>query len=112
MGSTERAQVQRAVLAGDLSKSGPHVFRDKWAEPDKISSPHFHSNDWYVTVLNGTYWVGSGNIRDPDNAVALSAGSYVTLFGKQVHWAGTKKGRRRGTSVRLRASHEHVRAGA
>ena len=39
----------------------------------------------------GTWWVGSGPNWDPANAsVAMPAGSFVTHYGKQVHWDGAK----------------------
>jgi hypothetical protein len=41
-------------------------------------------------VLQGTWWVGSGPKFDPANTTAMPAGSFVTHFGKQVHWDGAK----------------------
>jgi hypothetical protein len=34
--------------------------------------------------------VGSGSTLDPDNSKAMPAGSFVTHFGKQVHWDGAR----------------------
>jgi hypothetical protein len=55
-----------------------------------MSRPHFHANDRYITVLSGTWWVGTGAKYDPDSTVAIPAGSYVTHFAKQIHWDGAK----------------------
>jgi len=53
--------------------------------------PHFHPNDRYIYVLEGTWWVGTGNKFDPDNlTVPMKAGTYVTHFAKGVHWDGAK----------------------
>ena len=52
--------------------------------------PHFHPNDRYIVVLQGTWWVGSGPKFDPANTTPMPAGSFVTHFGKQVHWDGAK----------------------
>jgi hypothetical protein len=42
-------------------------------------------------VLSGTWWVGTGPKFDPDHlTVPMPAGSFVTHFGKQVHWDGAK----------------------
>lgn len=80
---------QIAVLLGDLSKPGLYIVLVKWA-PHKMSHPHFHPNDRYITVLSGTWWVGTGTKFDPDSTVPMPAGSYVTHFAKQVHYDGAK----------------------
>jgi hypothetical protein len=83
--------VQNAVLVGDPGKPGFYAVMTKWLKGNHFSRPHFHPNDRYITVLQGTWWVGSGPKFDPANAtVPMPAGSFVTHFGKQVHWDGAK----------------------
>lgn len=82
--------VQNAVLVGDPSKPGLYLQRTKWLKGNHFSRPHFHPNDRFITVFSGPWWMGSGTNFDPDNAVALPAGTFVTHFGKQVHWDGAK----------------------
>ena len=83
--------VQNAVLVGDPSKPGFYMVMTKWLKGNHFSRPHYHPNDRYIQVLQGTWWVGSGNKFDPDNkTVAMPAGTFVTHFGKQVHWDGAK----------------------
>jgi hypothetical protein len=79
----------QAVLAGDPSKPGLYVVMVKWS-PHHMSHPHFHPNDRFITVLSGTWWVGTGTKFDPDSTVPMPAGSFVTHFGKQVHYDGAK----------------------
>jgi long-subunit fatty acid transport protein len=55
-----------------------------------MSRPHFHPNDRYVTVISGTWWVGTGTKYDPDSTVPLKAGSFVVHAGKQIHYDGAK----------------------
>ncbi|MGY4476468.1 cupin domain-containing protein [Bradyrhizobium sp. USDA 3364] len=82
---------QNAVVVGDPSKPGFYMVYTKWTKGNHFSRPHFHPNDRYIVVLKGTWWVGSGPKFDPDHgAVAMPAGSFVTHFGKQVHWDGAK----------------------
>jgi hypothetical protein len=50
---------QQAILAGDPSKPGIYVVMVKWL-PGGMSRPHFHPNDRFITVLRGTWWVGTG----------------------------------------------------
>jgi hypothetical protein len=81
---------QNAVLAGDPGKPGLYVTFNKWLKGNHFSRPHFHPNDRFITVVSGTWWVGSGATFDPDHSVPMGAGSFVTHFGKQVHWDGAK----------------------
>jgi quercetin dioxygenase-like cupin family protein len=84
------AGAQNAVLVGDPSKPGLYVVLNKWLKGDHFSRPHFHPNDRFITVLGGTWWVGTGTSFDPDHSVAMPAGTFVTHFGKRVHWDGAK----------------------
>jgi hypothetical protein len=79
-----------AVLAGDPTKPGLYVVINKWLAGNNFSRPHFHPNDRFITVLKGTWWVGTGNKFDPANTVPMREGTFVTHFGKQVHWDGAK----------------------
>ena len=82
---------QVAVLVGDPTKPGFYAVYNKWTKGNHFSHPHFHPNDRYIVVLQGTWWVGSGPKFDPENGTTpLPAGSFVTHFGKQVHWDGAK----------------------
>lgn len=78
-----------AVLHGDPSKPGPYIALIKWS-PHSMSRPHFHPNDRFITVISGTWWVGTGSKYDPDSTVPMPAGSFVTHFGKQIHYDGAK----------------------
>jgi quercetin dioxygenase-like cupin family protein len=84
------AGAQNVVIVGDPAKPGIYVVLNKWLKGDHFSRPHFHPNDRFITVLAGKWWVGSGSTFDPDNSVAMPAGTYVTHYGKQVHWDGAK----------------------
>src|SRR5258707_15323570 len=46
------------VLWGDPTKPGPYAMLVKW-EPHHFSQPHTHPNARYITVLSGTWWVGT-----------------------------------------------------
>jgi hypothetical protein len=81
----------QAVLVGDPAKPGLYIILTKWS-PHHMSRPHFHPNDRYVTVISGTWWVGTGTKYDPDSTVAIPAGSFVTHYGKQIHYDGAKDG--------------------
>ncbi len=78
-----------AVLHGDPSKPGLYILLIKWT-PNHMSHPHWHPHDRFITVISGTWWVGAGAKFDPDKTVPFPAGSYVTHFGKQIHYDGAK----------------------
>ena len=78
------------VIAGDPAKAGLYVQLVKWTAGNHFSHPHFHLNDRYITVLEGTWWVGTGKKFDIDATVPLQAGAIVTHFGKQIHYDGAK----------------------
>ena len=85
-GPVNAAGAQSAVVVGDPTKPG----FNKWTKGNHFSRPHFHPNDRYIVVLQGTWWVGSGPKFDPANTTPMPAGSFVTHFAKQVHWDGAK----------------------
>jgi hypothetical protein len=90
-GPVDARGAQSAVVVGDPNQPGFYMIYNKWTKGGHFSRPHFHPNDRYIVVLQGTWWVGSGPKFDPDHGtVAMPAGSFVTHFGKQVHWDGAK----------------------
>jgi len=90
-GPVNPAGAQQAVVLGDPTKPGFYMVYTKWTKGNHFSRPHFHPNDRYIVVLQGTWWVGSGPNFDPANGtVPMPAGSFVTHYAKQVHWDGAK----------------------
>jgi len=80
---------EQVVLQGDPSKAGLYIVLTKWT-PHKNSRPHFHPNDRFITVLKGTWWVNTGPKYDPEGMKPVPAGSFVTHFGKQIHYDGAR----------------------
>src|SRR6202045_2096685 len=89
-GPVDARGAQSAVVVGDPNKPGFYMVYNKWTKGNHFSRPHFHPNDRYIVVLQGTWWVGTGPHFDPAETKAIPAGSFVTHFGKQVHWDGAK----------------------
>src|SRR5262249_61200733 len=83
---------QNSVLVGDPSKPGLYVVLNKWLKGDHFSRPHFHPNDRFITVLGGTWWMGSGAAFDPGDSVPLPAGHVSTPVSKHLHRAGPQAG--------------------
>ena len=90
-GPVDARGAQMAVVVGDPDKPGFYMVYNKWTKGNHFSRPHFHPNDRYIVVLQGTWWVGTGAKFDPEHgSVPMRAGSFVTHYGKQVHWDGAK----------------------
>jgi hypothetical protein len=81
---------ERAIMVGDPSKPGFYAVMVKWLAGNHFSRPHFHPHDRFITVIKGTWWVGSGGKFDPDATVPMPAGTFVTHYGQQVHFDGAK----------------------
>jgi hypothetical protein len=77
-----------ANLYGDPSRPGLYAYILK-RRPNTWSMPHFHDHDCFVTVLDGTFWVGTGKF-DPQRTVPLKAGSFVRDVAGGSHFEGTK----------------------
>lgn len=83
--------VEFAVLYGDPSKPGLYVVRNKW-KAGNMSRPHFHPNDRLIVVLEGTWWVGTGDVFDPNKTVPMGPGTHVLHYGGKIYYDGAKDG--------------------
>jgi quercetin dioxygenase-like cupin family protein len=80
--------VQQAVLLGDPSKPGIYVIRVRFP-PHIMDVPHWHPNARYVTVLEGTWYTGTGDTFDLARAVPLKPGSVMLHPARATHWDGS-----------------------
>src|SRR5947209_18805193 len=67
-----------AVLYGDPDKAEPFVFRLKFPAGYEVAA-HMHPNDYDLTVLTGTMYLGMGDKLDPARCDGLKAGGYLHL---------------------------------
>jgi len=77
------------TIQGDPAKPGLFVQRVRFP-PNVFDKPHFHNGDRHVTVIKGTWYVGTGKDWDPAKATALKAGGYMFQPANAVHWDGAK----------------------
>src|SRR4051812_26523410 len=80
---------KQAVLEGNPDKPGMYVLLVRWTA-HHMSRPHFHPNDRFITVISGTWWVGTGSKYDPNSTVPLPPGSFVKHVAKEIHYDGAK----------------------
>ena len=79
---------QTAALFGDPSKAGLYVQVTKRG-PNDWSQPHSHPNERFITVLAGTFLIGTGAKFDKNNTVAVGPGGVVHDIPNQMHYDGT-----------------------
>jgi quercetin dioxygenase-like cupin family protein len=77
---------QFAVVKGDPTKEGFYVVRLKVPAGFKIA-PHTHPNDENVTVLSGTFHIGTGDKFDQKLGATLKAGGYSYVAKGMQHYA-------------------------
>jgi quercetin dioxygenase-like cupin family protein len=75
-------------LYGDPDKAEPFVFRLKFPAGYKVAA-HMHRNDYDVTVLSGTMYLGMGDKLDPARGEALKTGGYLHLPKNMHHYEWT-----------------------
>jgi hypothetical protein len=80
---------QTVKLWGDPDKPGPYAVLIKWP-PHTMSRPHTHPFDRHVTVISGTWWVGTGKTYDPASTTPMPAGTVVVHYANQPHYDGSK----------------------
>jgi quercetin dioxygenase-like cupin family protein len=86
---TDMSPANNTILHGDPNKPGFYVAMNKF-KPGRFGVPHYHPNDRFIAVISGTWWKGSGKVKDPAHTQRLPALSFGIDYGLKVHWDGTK----------------------
>lgn len=84
-----RLGMPMAFVVGDPRRPGLYVLRVRFP-PGSFSRPHSHRETRYITVLKGTWYMGTGAHFDPALATAMPAGSFAVHPAGQIHWDGAK----------------------
>ena len=77
---------QLAVVAGDPAKAGMYVVRLKVPAGFKIAA-QTHPNDENVTVLSGSFNIGTGDKLDPAKSTSIKAGGFSFVMKGMAHYA-------------------------
>ncbi len=81
--------VKFVVVAGNPREAGPYTIRAKFA-PGVMSKPHWHPEARYVTVMQGTWWAGEGDVLNPDKTTPVKVGGFAIHTPGKVHYDGAK----------------------
>ena len=78
-----------AVLQGDPSKGGLYTVRLKAGDGYKVG-PHWHPTTENITVISGTFYLGTGDKFDEATASAIGAGGFASMPAKMHHYGWFK----------------------
>lgn len=80
-------ELQQKVIYGDPSKEGLYILRARF--PAGVTSlPHFHSQDRYVSVIEGTWYAGTDTSHDINRTTEIPAGGFMIHPAGAVHFDG------------------------
>ena len=79
-----------AVIEGPLNEAVPFIVRLKLPADYKVPA-HWHPAIEHVTVISGTFYMGTGDKLDPSKTMPLSAGSVAIMQIKTNHFAWNKE---------------------
>jgi quercetin dioxygenase-like cupin family protein len=86
---TLRPGAEIAIVSGDPDKEGsPFVLRFRYRGKARIP-PHWHPTDEHLTILSGTFRLGTGKGGDEAATTPLGAGAYALVAAKMPHYAWT-----------------------
>ena len=81
-----KAGAEFAVLQGDPNATGPYTVRLKMPDGSRIM-PHWHPATENVTVISGTFHLGTGPKFDTATGSEMPAGSFGFVGPHMVHYA-------------------------
>ena len=79
-----------AVIEGPMNEALPFTVRLKLPADYKVPA-HWHPAIEHVTVISGTFNMGTGDKLDQSKTAPLSAGSVAIMQPKTTHFAWTKE---------------------
>jgi quercetin dioxygenase-like cupin family protein len=82
---------QRAQIYGDSSQGGAWVDRVKIPAGGRVLA-HTHPHDELVTVIEGTWYLGEGEMFDPAKLKGYPAGSFIVIPAGVPHFVAAKEG--------------------
>lgn len=78
-----------AVVFGDLDKKGGlYVIRIRSKGEVKVP-PHWHATDEHITVLEGSFWIGSGKQFDASKLQEMKVGAHAVMPAGVRHFSLT-----------------------
>ncbi len=82
-------KIKTIVLHGNPAAAGFYIIRIRFPA-GATSRPHFHNQDRFVTVIQGTWYAGTQSTFDFDKTVPIKAGGFMKHPAGAVHFDGAK----------------------
>jgi quercetin dioxygenase-like cupin family protein len=82
---------QRAQIYGDSSQGGAWVDRVKIPAGGRVLA-HTHPHDELLTVIEGTWYLGEGEIFDSNKLKGYRQGSFIVIPAGVPHFVAAKEG--------------------
>lgn len=82
-------RIKTYLLHGDPSEEGLYIMRIRFPA-GQASRPHFHDQDRFITVIEGTWYAGTQAEFDMDKTLAIKAGGFMKHPAGAVHFDGAK----------------------
>jgi quercetin dioxygenase-like cupin family protein len=83
------SKIKTIVLQGDPNAAGFYIIRIRFP-PGNASRPHHHSHDRFITVIQGTWWVGKGAHYDMSSTQPIKPGGFMKHPAGAIHYDGAK----------------------
>ena len=86
---------RQRVLYGNPSQPGLYVIQLVW-EPGSGSTPHTHNEARLINVLEGTWYVSTGEAArtyNPDGTIPVTAGTFIYEPADGIHYDMSKTDR-------------------
>lgn len=78
---------EHANVSGDSSADGkPFVLRIRCPDGARVP-PHWHPTDENITVLQGTFRIGTGDVLETSKLTPMDAGSFIVMPKTMHHFA-------------------------
>ena len=81
--------VEGGQVFGSASQPGMYVTRIRFPA-GRHTRPHYHTQDRWVTVLEGTWWTGEGDVFDADKMIPIKEGGLMYHPAGFRHYDGAK----------------------
>jgi Domain of unknown function (DUF4437) len=82
-------KIKTIALQGDPNAAGFYIIRIRFPAGN-TSRPHVHNQDRFITVIQGTWWVGRSATYDMSTTVPIKAGGFMKHPAGAVHYDGAK----------------------
>ncbi len=84
-------RVQQKILYGNPADEGLYIIRVRFPAGG-TSRPHFHSQDRFVTVIEGVWNAGTDASHDMTATTPIPAGGFMLHPAGAVHYDGSRGG--------------------